>query len=99
MRTAIQGQPRRRMRGLGVRCHPVSFRVPRRVPKHGSVPQPHVPLHQRLCRAVPRRAAACSRLSLSVCPRAVSVRCRRVPAAPGHSPLTRLPSRVMNRPP
>lgn len=44
--------------------------VPRRVPKHGSVPQPHVPLQQRLCRAVP----ACSRLSLSVCPRAVSVR-------------------------
>lgn len=79
--------------------------VPRRVPKHGSVPQPHVPLHQRLCRAVPRRAAACPCPSVpGPCPcvlvcAALSERCRRVPAAPGRSLLTPLPSRVMNRPP
>lgn len=73
------------MQRLGVRCLRAAGAipcVPRRVPKHGSVPQPHVPLHQRLCRAVPRRATACSRLSLSVCPRAVSLHPSSVRAVP-----------------
>lgn len=64
--------------------------VPRCVPEHGSVPQPHVPLHQRLCRAVPRGAAACSRLSLSVCLSPCRVRASRraqlCPCGAGGSP-------------